>query len=108
MLTIIADKMLTSVAPYNSFKPKRATTFPCSSFNPLTAPEIIPIEEKFAKDTRKTEIMPTVRGVRLFASLLRSIMATNSFVTSFVAIILPAATISLLGTPIRKAIGEKT
>ncbi len=108
MLTIIADKMLTRVAPYSNLRPNLATTFPCSSFNPFTAPEIMPIEEKLAKETRKTEIIPTVRGERLLEILLRSIMATNSFVTSFVAIMLPAVTISVLGTPIRNAIGAKT
>ncbi len=49
MLTIIADKMLTRVAPYSNLRPNLATTFPCSSFNPFTAPEIMPIEEKLAK-----------------------------------------------------------
>ncbi len=107
MLTIIADKMLTRVAPYSNLRPNLATTFPCSSFNPFTAPEIMPIEEKLAKETRKTEIIPTVRGERLLEILLRSIIATNSFVTSFVAIMLPVATISELGTPIRNAIGAK-
>ena len=72
MLTIIADKMLTRVAPYSNLRPNLATTFPCSSFSPFTAPEIIPMEEKLAKDTRKTEIIPTVRGERLLEILLRS------------------------------------
>lgn len=75
MLTIIADKMLTRVAPYSNLRPNLATTFPCSSFNPFTAPEIMPIEEKLAKETRKTEIIPTVRGERLLEILLRSIIA---------------------------------
>ena len=49
MLTIIADKILTRVAPYSNLRPNLATTFPCSSFSPFTAPEIIPMEENWQK-----------------------------------------------------------
>ena len=59
---IEADNTLTSVEPYTSFRPKRETTLPCSSFRPLIAPAIIPIDEKLAKETRKIEIMPSARG----------------------------------------------
>ena len=53
MLTIIADKMLTRVAPYSNLRPNLATTFPCSSFSPFTAPEIIPMEENWQKTQGK-------------------------------------------------------
>lgn len=47
-----ADRMLTSVEPYTSFRPKRDTTLPRCSFRPLIAPATMPMEEKLAKDTR--------------------------------------------------------
>lgn len=47
--------MLTNVAPYNNLSPKQATTLPFSSLRALTAPAIIPIEEKLAKDTKKMD-----------------------------------------------------
>ncbi len=50
---IEADNTLTSVEPYTSFRPKRETTLPCSSFRPLIAPAIIPIDEKLAKETEE-------------------------------------------------------
>jgi hypothetical protein len=62
-LTITADSTLTKVAPYKSFKPNRATTFPCFSLRPFTAPAIIPMDEKFANDTRNTEMIPKVRSL---------------------------------------------
>ena len=107
MLTIIADKILTRVAPYSNLRPNLATTFPCSSFSPFTAPEIIPMEEKLAKDTRKTEIIPTVRGERLLEILL------HHHCDKFIRYKLrchnaASATISELGTPIRNAIGANT
>ena len=67
---MIADKTLTNVAPYNNFSPNRATTFPCFSLRPFTAPEIMPIEEKFANDTRKTEIIPTVFALKFVQHLM--------------------------------------
>lgn len=60
MLMIIPDKMLTSVAPYNSLNPNRATTFPCLSFKPFTAPTIVPMEPKFANEIKNTDTMATV------------------------------------------------
>ncbi len=53
MLTIIADKILTRVAPYSNLRPNLATTFPCSSFSPFTAPEMIPMEEKSQDQKQK-------------------------------------------------------
>ncbi len=79
---MIADSTLTSEAPYSNFNPKRATTLPCFSFNPFTAPTIVPIEPKLAKDMRKTETMAAVRSLKLSWILTKSSMATNSYLNS--------------------------
>ena len=107
-LTIMADKKLTRTAPYSKRSPKRATTLPCFSLSPLTAPDKIPIEEKLANETKNTETMPNVLGLNSDAISDKFIMATNSFVTIFVAIIPPAETTSDAGIPIIKANGAKT
>ena len=85
-----AVNKLTNVAPYSNFKPNLATVFPCSSFKPFTAPEMIPIEAKLANDTRNTEMMPTVLLDKEEAISDKLIIATNSFVSNFVAMIVPA------------------
>ena len=48
----------TNVAPNNNLSPKRATTSPFSELSDLMAPEIIPIELKFANDTKNTDVTP--------------------------------------------------
>ena len=53
----IALKKLTKVAVNRIFSPCLATRFPFSSFNPFIAPEMIPIEEKLAKETKNTEMI---------------------------------------------------
>ena len=85
---IAADINETSVAPNNNFIPKRATTSPFSSFNDLIAPEIIPIELKFANDTKKTEVIPLACSDYPVA-LPKSCIATNSLDSNFVAITEP-------------------
>src|SRR5699024_11975924 len=79
---------------------------PFCSFSPLTAPTIIPIEEKLANDTKKIETIPVARADMPVPSLTSNI-ATNSFVTIFVAIKLPASTRSFQGTPMIKARGDR-
>ena len=86
---IAAEINDTSVAPNNNFNPKRATISPFSLFRDLIAPEIIPIELKFANDTTNTEITPTAWSLISFAFLKLSI-ATNSFESNLVAMIEPA------------------
>lgn len=103
-----AVNKLTNVAPYSNFNPNFATVFPCSSLKPFTAPEMMPIEEKFANETRKTEMMPTVLLDKDDVISAKSIIATNSFVSNFVAMIVPACTTSDAGTPTMNANGAKT
>lgn len=79
----------TKVAPNNNFIPNRATTSPFSLLSDLIAPEIIPIELKFANDTTNTEITPFACSL-MFLTSLRLCIATNSFDNNFVAIIEPA------------------
>ena len=78
----------TSVAPNNSFNPKRATTSPFLSFNDLIAPEIIPIELKLANDTKNTEVTPLACSDKPCV-LPSACIATNSFDNNLVAIIEP-------------------
>ncbi|MNC71586.1 hypothetical protein D3C75_1225290 [compost metagenome] len=78
---------------------------PFSSFSAFTAPAMMPMELKLANDTMKMERMPTVRGERSAAILPRSIMATNSLVTSLVAMMEPACSASLPGMPRIQAMG---
>ena len=68
---------------------------------------MIPIEEKLANETRKTDIIAVVRSVKWKLPFANSVIATNSFVTSLVAMILPASTASFHGIPLMKARGAK-
>ena len=65
------------------------------------------MEEKLAKETKKTEMIAVVRGEKSQLPLANSVMATNSFVTNFVAIKLPASTASFQGIPVMNANGAK-
>ena len=98
--------MLTNVAPYNNLSPKQATTLPFSSLRALTAPAIIPIEEKLAKDTKKMDTIATLFAERITVPLESCIIATNSLATILVAIKLAASTHSAIGIPMKKANGE--
>ena len=104
---IAAEMNDTSVAPNSNLSPKRATKSPFSSFNDLMAPEMIPIELKFANDTKKTEVIPIARSDKP-CILPKSNIATNSFDNNFVAINEPALTASSQGIPVRNANGAKT
>ena len=96
----------TNVAPNNNFKPKRATMSPFSLFNDLIAPEIIPIELKLAKDTKKTETIPLACSLIPLTSL-KLCIATNSLDSSFVAITEPDCTASLQGIPAKMQMAQR-
>ncbi len=85
---MIADSTLTSEAPYSNFNPKRATTLPCFSFNPFTAPTIVPIEPTLAKDMRKAETMAAVRSLKLSCLDFNEVQHGNEFIFEFVIPIL--------------------
>ena len=60
----------TNVAPNNNLSPKRATTSPFSELSDLMAPEIIPIELKFANDTKNTDVTPFACQIYLLSYLM--------------------------------------
>ena len=104
----MALKKLTRLALNKIFNPCLATRLPFSSLSPFIAPEIIPMEEKLAKDTKKTERMAVVRAENVQSPFAHSVIATNSFVTSLVAMRLPASTASFQGIPVINAKGANT
>ena len=81
----IAQK-LTKVAVSKIFNPCFATRFPFLHLIP-SSHQMIPIEE-LANETRKTDIIAVVRSVKWKLPFANSVIATNSFVTSLVAMIL--------------------
>ena len=90
----------TNVAPNNNLSPKRATTSPFSELSDLMAPEIIPIELKFANDTKNTDVTPFACSDISF-KLPNDCIATNSLDNNLVAITEPDLTASSQGTPLR-------
>ena len=67
---------------------------------------MIPIEPKFANETRNTEIIPfALSEISAFGKIP---IATNSFESTFVAIILPDWTASAQGIPAKNANGANT
>lgn len=76
---------------------------------PLHGPGNNADRRKIRERDQKTDTMPIVReDITLsFVMADRSSIATNSLATIFVAMMLPASTVSFQGTPIRNAIGAK-
>lgn len=103
----VAERTDANVEPKSNFKPFLATSSPCLELSALTEPVIIPMELKFAKLTRNTDIIPTAFVDKPAEMSVKLNIATNSLVTSLVAMMLPACTLSAQGIPITKAIGAK-